>query len=146
MLWAIKTSCFERFFCENKNLNLEHENSFSEIASFRSVHDDMSAKPYDNCTMIMVSYADLWLMHYRVASQVDGVKLELRELKAHSSLLGACTSCLLLISNLEASAVEIKDLKHKLEHHSHYSVLSFRVNCVVLSSVSFSMLPKRTLS
>jgi hypothetical protein len=50
--------------------------------------------------------------------------LELRELKAHSSLLGACTSFPLLRSDLEASAVEIKDLKHKHEHPSRYSVLS----------------------
>jgi hypothetical protein len=50
--------------------------------------------------------------------------LELRELKAHSLLLGACTSCTLLRSDLEASAIEIKDLKHKLDHSSHYSILS----------------------
>jgi hypothetical protein len=46
-------------FCENKRLNLELESSFSEIASLRFVHDDMSVKPYDRCTMIMVNYADL---------------------------------------------------------------------------------------
>jgi hypothetical protein len=50
--------------------------------------------------------------------------LELRELKSRSSLLGACTSCPLLRYDLEASAVEIKDLKHKLDHPSRYSVLS----------------------
>jgi hypothetical protein len=48
-----------KVFRENKKLNLELESSFSEIASFRSVHDDMSAKPCDRCTMIMVNYADL---------------------------------------------------------------------------------------
>jgi hypothetical protein len=84
----------------------------------------MSAKPCDNCTMIMVNYANMWLVHSRVASQLDGVKLELGELKAHSSLLGACTSYPLLRFDLEASIVEIKYLKHKLEHPSHYSVLS----------------------
>jgi hypothetical protein len=52
-----------KVFCENKKLNLELESASSEIASPRSVHDDMSAKPYDNCTMIMVNYADLWLMY-----------------------------------------------------------------------------------
>jgi hypothetical protein len=46
-------------FHENKMLNLELESVFSEIVSLRSAHDDMSAKPCDNCTMIMVSYADL---------------------------------------------------------------------------------------
>jgi hypothetical protein len=50
--------------------------------------------------------------------------LELRELKARFTLLGACTSCLLLRSDLEASAVEIKDLKHKLDNSSRYTVLS----------------------
>jgi hypothetical protein len=34
------------------------------------------------------------------------------------------TSCPLLKSDLEACAVEIKDLKHKRRHPSHYSVLS----------------------
>jgi hypothetical protein len=84
----------------------------------------MSAKPCDNCKMIMVNYADLWLVHTQVASQLKGAKLELRELKAHSLLLGACTSCPLLRSDLEAFAIEIKDHKHKLDHSSHYSVLS----------------------
>jgi hypothetical protein len=37
--------------------------------------------------------------------------------------LGACTSCPLLRSDLEVAAVEIKDLKHKLDHSSHYTVL-----------------------
>jgi hypothetical protein len=105
-------------------LNLELENSFSEITSLRSVHDDMSVKPCDNCKMIMLNYTDLWLMHSRVASQLKGVKSELRELKACSMLLRACTSHPLLRSILEASAVEIKDLKHKLNHSSHYTVLS----------------------
>jgi hypothetical protein len=48
-----------KIFRENKRLNLELESSLSEIASLRSVHDDMSVKPCDNCTMIMVNYADL---------------------------------------------------------------------------------------
>jgi hypothetical protein len=105
-------------------LNLELQNFFSKIASLQSVHHDMSAKPSDNCKMIMVKYADLWLEHTHVASQLKCGKLELRELKTHSLLLGACTSCPLLRSDSEASAVEIKDLKHKLGHPSRYSVLS----------------------
>jgi hypothetical protein len=113
-----------KVFLENKMLNLELESSFSEVASLRSVHDDMSTKPCDNCTMIMVNYADLWLVHSQVTSQLKGAKLELRELKTRSLLLGACTRCLLFRSDLEASAVEIRDLKHKLEHSSRYTVLS----------------------
>jgi hypothetical protein len=84
----------------------------------------MSAKPYKNCTMIMVGYADLWLVHSHVARLLHGVKLELRELKARSTLLGVCTTCPLLRSDLEAAAIEIKDLKHKLNHSSRYTVLS----------------------
>jgi hypothetical protein len=111
-------------FHENKKLNLELESASSKIASLRSVHDDMSAKPCDNCKMVMVNYTDLWLMHYHVASLLDSAKLELMELKARSKLLGACTSCPLLRSDLEACAVEIKDFKHQIAHSSHYSVLS----------------------
>jgi hypothetical protein len=113
-----------KIFHENKKLNLELESAFSEIASLRSVPDDMSAKPCDNCNMIMVNYADLWLKHSHVASLLDGARLELRELKSRSTLLYAYTSCPLLRSNLEATTVEIKDLKHKLDHSSRYTILS----------------------
>jgi hypothetical protein len=107
-----------KVFRQNKKLNLELESAFSEIASPRSMHDDMSAKPCDNCTVIMVNNADLWLMHTQVGCQIKCAKLELKELKACSLLLGACTSCSLLRSDLETSAIEIKDLKHKLGHYS----------------------------
>jgi hypothetical protein len=46
-----------KVFCENKKLNLELKSASSEIASLRSMHDDMSAKPCDKCNMIMVNYA-----------------------------------------------------------------------------------------
>jgi hypothetical protein len=74
--------------------------------------------------MIMVNYVDLWLVHSHVASLLDGARLELRELKARSTLLGACTNCPLLRSDLEALVIEIKDLKYKLDHSSRYTVLS----------------------
>jgi hypothetical protein len=109
------------------------------------VHDDTSAKPYDNCTMIMVNYADLWLVHSRVSSQLDGAILELRELKARSFLLGACTSCLLLRSDLEASTIEIKDLKHKLVHSSRYTILSpLCETCVSLKGMLFHATKENT--
>jgi hypothetical protein len=44
MCGAIKISCFVEFTVRTKKLNLELKNSFSKIASLRSVHDDMSAK------------------------------------------------------------------------------------------------------
>jgi hypothetical protein len=72
----------------------------------------------------MVNYADLWLIHSHVASLLNSDRLELRELKARFTLLGACTSCPLLRSDLQAVAFEIKDLKHKLDHSSRYTVLS----------------------
>jgi hypothetical protein len=74
--------------------------------------------------MIMVNYVDLWLIHSHVAGLLDSVRLELRELKARSTLLGAFTSCPVLRFNLEATTVEIKDLKYKLDHFSRYTVLS----------------------
>jgi cation transport ATPase len=111
-------------FRENKKLNLELESASSEITTLRSVHDDTSAKPYNNCKMIMVNYADLWLMHSHVASLLDGARVELRELKTRSTLLGACTTSHLLRSDLKAAAIKIKDLKHKLDQSSRYTVLS----------------------
>jgi hypothetical protein len=84
----------------------------------------MSVRPCDRCPMIMVNYADLWLIHSHVAGLLDSARLELRELKAHSTLLGTCTACPVLRSNLEAAVVEIKDLKYKLDHSSCYTVLS----------------------
>jgi hypothetical protein len=113
-----------KIFRENKKLNLELESASSEIATLWSAHNDMSAKSCDNCKMIMVNYADLWLVDSHVASLLDGARLELRELKAHSTLLGVCTTCPLLRSDLEAAVVELKDLKHKLDHSSRYTILS----------------------
>jgi hypothetical protein len=84
----------------------------------------MSVKSCDRCTMIIVNYADLWLIHSHVAGLLDSARLVLRELKARSTLLGACTSCPLRISDLEAATVEIKDLNHKLDHSSRYTILS----------------------
>jgi hypothetical protein len=88
------------------------------------MHNDMSAKPCENCNMIMVNYADLWIVHTQVASKLQGAKLELKELKPRSLLLGACTSCPMLKSDLEACSIEIKELKQRLDHSSHYKVFS----------------------
>jgi hypothetical protein len=84
----------------------------------------MSAKPCDRCTMIMVNYVDLWLIHSHVAGLLDSARLELREINARSTLLGACIACPVLRSDLKAAAFEIKDLKHKLDLSSRYTVLS----------------------
>jgi hypothetical protein len=111
---------------------------FSEIVSLRPVQNDMSVKPCDKCKMIMVIYTDQWLAHSHVASLLDSAKLELRELKACSTLLGACTSCPVLRFDLEASAVEIKDLKQKLDYSSRYTILS--PSCVVCGSLKCKLL------
>jgi hypothetical protein len=127
-----------KIFHKNKKLNLELESCSSEIATLRSAHDDMSAKPCDNCKMIMINYADLWLVYSSVASLFDGVRLELRELKACFTLLGACTTCPMLRSDLGDAVVKIKDLKHKLDHPSLYVVLSPPCEaCVSLNSKLF---------
>jgi hypothetical protein len=133
-------------FHENKKLNLELKSAFSKINSLRSVHDDMNAKSCDNSKMIMVNYADLWLVHSHITSLLDCVGLELRELKAHSTLLGACTTCPLLISDLEVSAVETKDLKHKLDHSSCYTILAPPCEACGSLKGKLSMLSKRTPS
>jgi hypothetical protein len=67
-----------KVFRENKKLNIELESSFSEIASLRSAHDDMSAKPCDRYTIIMVNYVDLWLIHLHDAGLLDSARLKLR--------------------------------------------------------------------
>jgi hypothetical protein len=138
-----------KVFCENKKLNLELESASSEIASLRSVHNDMSAKPYDSCTMIMVNYADLCIIHSHVASLLDCAWLELREIKAHSTLLGACTSCPVLISDMEATTIEIKDVLGACTNLIILLTTQFyplHAKHVFLSRVSFSMLPNRTPS
>jgi hypothetical protein len=88
--------------------------------------------------MIMVNYADLWIVHTQVASQLKGAKLELKELKARSLLLGACTSCHMLKSNLEACSIEIKEHKRRLDHSSRYKV--FSPPCEVCGSLKGNLL------
>jgi hypothetical protein len=63
-----------KFFHENKRLNLELKSVFSEIASLRFTHDNISVKPCDNYIMIMVNYVYLWLLHSHVVSLLDGVR------------------------------------------------------------------------
>jgi hypothetical protein len=113
-----------KVFCENKKLNLELENSLAEITSLRSMHDDISAKPYENCKMIMVNYADLWIVHTQVASQLKGAKLELKELKTRSLLLGACLECPKLKLDLDARSLKVKELETKLLEKPRVSVSS----------------------
>jgi hypothetical protein len=98
----------------NKNLNLKLENSFAKIASLQLMHNGRSAQPCEKCNMIMVNYADLWIVHTQVAGQLNGAKLELKELKAHSMLLGACLKCPKLKIELDAHSLKVKELETKL--------------------------------
>jgi hypothetical protein len=82
----------------------------------------MICKPCQNYNMIMVNYVDLWIVHTQVASQLKGAKLELKELKACSLLLGAFTSYPMLKSDLEACSIKI--LKQRLDHSSRYKFFS----------------------
>jgi hypothetical protein len=113
-----------KVFRENKMLNLGLENSFAEIASLRSMHDDMSAQPCENCNLIMVNYADLWIVHNQVASQLKGAKLELKELKARSLLLGSCLECPKLKLELDACSLNVKELETKLLENPHVLITS----------------------
>jgi hypothetical protein len=135
-----------KVFYENKRLNLELENSFAEIASLRSMHNDMSAKPCENCNMIMVNYADLWIVHTQVASQLKGAKLELKELKA-------CSLLLVLVWNIPSLNLSwmhvpsrLKNLRQNFLRSHVFQSSHPLVKFVVLLRVSFSMLPKRTPS
>jgi hypothetical protein len=84
-------------------------------------------------------------VHSHVASLLDDARLELGELKLCSTLLGAYTTCPLLRSDLEFAAVEIKDLKHKLDHFSRYTVLSPPCeSCVSLKGKLFQAIKENT--
>jgi hypothetical protein len=88
------------------------------------MHDDMSAQPYEDYNMIMVNYADLWIVHTQVASQLMGAKLEFKELKAHSLLLGACLECHKIRLELDAHSLKVKELVTKLLEKPPVSVTS----------------------
>jgi hypothetical protein len=113
-----------QIFLENKNLNLKLKNSFAEIASLRSMQNDMIAQLCENCNMIMVNCAILWIVHIQVASQLKGVKLELKELKACSMLLGACLECSKLKLEFDARFLKVKELETKLLEKPRVSVTS----------------------
>jgi hypothetical protein len=73
------------------------------------MQNDMSNQPCENCNMIMVNYVDLWIVHTQVASQLMGAKLELKELKARSVLLGACLKCSKIKLELDACSLKVKE-------------------------------------
>jgi hypothetical protein len=74
--------------------------------------------------MIMMNYANLWIVHTQVASQLKGAKLELKELKAHSLLLGACLECPKLKLGLNTHSLKVKELGTKLLEKPRVSITS----------------------
>jgi hypothetical protein len=84
----------------------------------------MSAQPYENWNMMMVNYANLWIVHTKVSSQLKGAKLKLKELKARSSLLGACLECPKLKLELDICSLKVKELETKLLEKPRVSVTS----------------------
>jgi hypothetical protein len=88
------------------------------------MHDDMSGQPCENCNMIMVNYADLWIVHTQVASQLKGAKLKLKEIKARSLLLGACLKCPKLKLKLDARSLKVKEHETKLLEKPHIAATS----------------------
>jgi hypothetical protein len=88
------------------------------------MHDDMSTQPCENCNMIMVNYADLWIVYTQVARQLKSAKLELKELKVCSLLLGACLECPKLKLELDARFLKVKELETKLLEKLRVSVTS----------------------
>jgi hypothetical protein len=105
-------------------LNLDLENAFAKIASLRSMHDDMSAQSCKNYNMIMVNYTDFQIVHSQVASQLKGAKLELKELKARSLLLGASLECTKLKLDLDTHSLKVKELETKFLEKPRVSVTS----------------------
>jgi hypothetical protein len=63
-------------------------------------------------------------VHTQVVSQLKGAKLELKELKVLSVLLGACLECPKLKFELDARSLKIKELETKLLEKPRVSVTS----------------------
>jgi hypothetical protein len=134
-----------KVFRENKKSNLELENSFTEITSLRSMHDDMSAKLCKNYNMIMMNYAYWQILYTQVATQLKGVKLELKELKARSLLLGACLKYPKLKLELDARSLKVEELETKLLEKPSVSVTSPPCEvCGTLKGKFFHAIKKNT--
>jgi hypothetical protein len=99
----------------------------------------MSAKPCDRCTMIMVNYADLWLIHSHVAGLLDsaGWNSESSRLVSHFWLLVLLVLCLDLIWRLRPLRLRILSINLIIPLATQsYPLLAKHV---FLSRVSFSM-------
>jgi hypothetical protein len=109
------------------------------------MHDDMSAKLCENYNMIMMNYAYWQILYTQVATQLKGVKLELKELKARSLLLGACLKYLKLKLELDARSLKVEELETKLLEKPSVSVTSLPYEiCGTLKGKLFHAIKKNT--
>jgi hypothetical protein len=84
----------------------------------------MSDKDCDFCLVVMEDLAKLRNMHAQVASQLESTICELDELKARSSLLGACLECPKFKVELDIRSLNVKKVETKLLEKLHISVTS----------------------
>jgi hypothetical protein len=135
-----------KVFRENKKLNLELESASSKIASLRSAHDDMSAKPCDKCNMIMVNYGicGLCIPVLLACLIVSDWNSGSSKLVPHFWVPALVVRCLDLIWRL--LPLRLRILSTNLIILLATLFYPLHVKHMFLSRVSFSMLPKRTPS
>jgi hypothetical protein len=145
MLFATKTSCLVRSSMRTKSSMLSLRVLFLRLLLFNP-RTMMSVKPCDNCNMIMVTYADLWLIHSHVASLLDCARLELRDSKLvpHFWVLALAARFLDLIWRLRPLRLRILSINLIILLATQFYPLLAKH--VFLSRVSLSMLPKKTPS
>jgi hypothetical protein len=98
-----------KVFLENKKLNLELESSFSEIASLRSVHDDMSAKPCDRYTMLRYDLEAAII-------KVKDFKHKLDHSSCYTVLSPPCEACVSLKGKLLHATKENTELQEEVAY------------------------------
>ena len=109
---------------ENKGLKAKVESSHVELASLRSLHNDMSAEECASCAVVMDDLVKLKEVHARVASQLEGAQKELDELKAKSIPSGVCDLCPRLVLEIIRRSLKARHLESKLNNSSRYTVVS----------------------
>jgi hypothetical protein len=102
------------------NLDCSH----IDVSPSKSLHNDMSDKDCDFCLVVMEDLAKLRVVHVQVASRLESTICELNELKARSSLLGACLKCPKLKLELDTRFLIVKKLETKLLEKSYVSASS----------------------
>jgi hypothetical protein len=99
---------------ENNYLKANLDGSHIDVSIPKSLHNDMSDKDYDFYLVVMEDLAKLRNVHAQVASQLESTICELDELKARTSLLGACLEYPKFKLELDACSLNVKKLETKL--------------------------------